>query len=261
MSMDTPAPPDAALVRDFLNSMAWWDDRETWRTPGDLEAWFAANSSLSIRGLGDADLILARRLREGLREVLLSHAGHDPLPAVLGDLELVLGEIPMRMNVGVSGELELVPVESQLAAGLGSILAAIDTMRSDGTWHQLKACSRDGCRWVYWDDSRNQSSRWCSMSVCGNYIKMRRRNNPGEALADALPERGTRPREATVVDVAARAGVSIRTVESVIADATSVALPTRELVQAAIDFLSFRPNPKARALRPGHPRQQEAPVA
>jgi predicted RNA-binding Zn ribbon-like protein len=260
MSMDTPAPPDAALVRDFLNSMAWWDDVETWQAPGDLEAWFEANTSVSVRGLRDADLAVARRMREGLREVLLSHAGHDPLPAVLSDLQLVLGEIPMRMKVEPTGEIGLVPAESQLAAGLGSILSAIDNLRTDGTWHRLKACSRDGCRWVYWDDSRNQSSRWCSMSVCGNYIKMRRRNNPGEALADALPETGAARREATVVDVAARAGVSIRTVSNVVTDAASVALPTRELVDAAIESLGFRPNPKARPLRPGHPRDEEAPV-
>ncbi len=261
MSMDTPAPPDAALVRDFLNTVAWWDDVETWRKPSDLEAWFAAISAVTVRGLDDADLTLARRMREGLREVLLSHAGHDPLPAVLDDLELVLGEIPMRMKVQSTGELGLVPADAQLAAGLGSVLAAIDRMRTDGSWHRLKACSRDGCRWVYWDDSRNQSSRWCSMSVCGNYIKMRRRNNPGESLADALPESGTLKRQATLVDVAARAGVSIRTVSSVVDDAASVPLPTRKLVDAAIRSLDFRPNPLARPLRPGHPRAEEAPVA
>ena len=38
----------------------------------------------------------------------------------------------------------------------------------DGTWGRLKACAEDGCRWAFYDASRNQSGRWCSMAVCGN---------------------------------------------------------------------------------------------
>jgi len=39
---------------------------------------------------------------------------------------------------------------------------------------QIKQCS--GCDWLFVDRSRNHLRRWCSMKVCGNRAKMRRRH-------------------------------------------------------------------------------------
>ncbi|MGW0605381.1 LacI family DNA-binding transcriptional regulator [Streptomyces sp. NPDC002644] len=52
-------------------------------------------------------------------------------------------------------------------------------------------------------------------------------------------------------DVAARAGVSIRTVSNVVSGSGSVAEATRAKVQAALDELGYRPNVAARNLRAG----------
>ena len=38
---------------------------------------------------------------------------------------------------------------------------------------QVKRCN--GCDWLFVDRSRNHLRRWCSMDVCGNRAKMRRR--------------------------------------------------------------------------------------
>ena len=53
---------------------------------------------------------------------------------------------------------------------------------------------------------------------------------------------------ATIDDVAARAGVSIKTVSRVVNHEPNVRPTTRELVQAAIDELGYRPNAAARRL-------------
>ena len=54
------------------------------------------------------------------------------------------------------------PIERALA-----ILAGSD-------WARLKVCRAEDCRWAFYDASRNQVRRWCSMSGCGNHVKMRR---------------------------------------------------------------------------------------
>ena len=56
---------------------------------------------------------------------------------------------------------------------------------------------------------------------------------------------------ASLKDVAARAGVSIRTVSNVVNGSASVAPKTRERVQRALDELGYRPNLAARNLRAG----------
>ena len=58
-----------------------------------------------------------------------------------------------------------------------------------------------------------------------------------------------RPRPASILDVAAVAGVSYQTVSRVINGHPSVRPTTRELVLAAIEELGFRPNRAARVLR------------
>jgi predicted RNA-binding Zn ribbon-like protein len=56
---------------------------------------------------------------------------------------------------------------------LGRIAVATFNARHSGEWQRLKACSRDECQWVFYDQSRSQTSRWCSMRVCGNREKVR----------------------------------------------------------------------------------------
>jgi DNA-binding LacI/PurR family transcriptional regulator len=68
------------------------------------------------------------------------------------------------------------------------------------------------------------------------------------------PTSGNGRRPASILDVAAVAGVSYQTVSRVINDHPSVRPATRELVMAAIEELGFRPNRAARVLRGGRAR-------
>ena len=56
---------------------------------------------------------------------------------------------------------------------------------------------------------------------------------------------------ATLRDVAARSGVSVRTVSNVVTGSKAVAEPTRARVQRAVEELGYRPNMVARSLRSG----------
>jgi predicted RNA-binding Zn ribbon-like protein len=50
--------------------------------------------------------------------------------------------------------------------------SAMDLLTSDELRH-VKQCGR--CDWLFVDRSRNHKRRWCSMSACGNRVKMARR--------------------------------------------------------------------------------------
>jgi predicted RNA-binding Zn ribbon-like protein len=243
----TDVPPAAVLVRDFVNTVEWQEDVESWTTPDRLAAWFAEHTGLTVGALTEDDLRLARRVREGLRSVLLQHAGHEPLPTAAADLNEALARVALRMRVDDDGELRLGADADGAAAAIAHVLTAVDTLRTDGSWHRMKACARESCRWAYWDTSRNRSGRWCSMAWCGNYVKMRTRNGDPLRAEELLPERGT-ARAARLIDVAGRAGVSLKTVSNVVSGAVTVSPKTRARVEAAIAELDYRPNPAAREL-------------
>ena len=49
----------------------------------------------------------------------------------------------------------------------GDLMVSPDTIR-------LRHCSNDKCLWLFLDDSKNGSRRWCSMQACGNRAKAHR---------------------------------------------------------------------------------------
>jgi predicted RNA-binding Zn ribbon-like protein len=64
------------------------------------------------------------------------------------------------------------PETTRLDVMLGPIgLAAVDLLLSPQL-SRLKKCA--GCPWVFLDQSKNQSRRWCAMNDCGTHEKIRR---------------------------------------------------------------------------------------
>ena len=47
---------------------------------------------------------------------------------------------------------------------------------------RVKICPN--CHWLYFDESRNRSRRWCDMNVCGNRAKARRHYDRTSKQAD-----------------------------------------------------------------------------
>ena len=52
-------------------------------------------------------------------------------------------------------------------------LSAADLLTSDKL-SGVRECGADDCAWLFLDESRNHSRRWCDMKVCGNRQKARR---------------------------------------------------------------------------------------
>ena len=53
-------------------------------------------------------------------------------------------------------------------------LAAADMMAHDDLSRVKECPAPDGCRWLFFDESKNRSRRWCSMAHCGATAKARR---------------------------------------------------------------------------------------
>jgi predicted RNA-binding Zn ribbon-like protein len=175
VSEETAVPAAARLVRDFVNTYEPQVDEESLTGPGALAGWFAERGLLRPGvELQPADLAGAVAVREGLRAVLLAHAGHPADPEAGQRLDRVLAAVPVRLSLATGGP-RLVPAgERPVDAALAGLVEAIRQCAEEQVWARLKVCDRDTCRWAYYDASRNHARRWCSMAGCGNYVKMRR---------------------------------------------------------------------------------------
>jgi hypothetical protein len=146
------APGRLEQVRTLLN---------TWRIPNDSRAPVDDLVRKSDRGK-------LRSLRDELRSVVEGTTDTDrSLTAWIDRLGVTVviedGRLRFRHRAGRPGDV------------LTIVLDAV----ADGTWPRLKACP--DCRWVFYDNTRNGSKRWCLMAAagpgsrgCGNIAKVRR---------------------------------------------------------------------------------------
>ena len=157
-----PAPGRLALVERFANTVDPEHGREALHSPERLRA-LLLELGLLDRGVRvtERDLAAARDLRDGIRALALANNG------VPTDVSL---EAPLLVRVDDAGGA-LEPDRRDVAGALAELVGIVYTAKADGTWPRLKACRRDVCRWLFYDRSRNRSSVWCSMAVCGNRTK------------------------------------------------------------------------------------------
>ena len=170
-----PAPGPLRLVQRFVNSADRENEREELETAVALERLLA---ELGVRAedaapLTDADLRRALDVREALRELLLANNGGRVGDEALRTLESAsrAAQFALRFE---PGQGLLVAQAPGLDGALGRILAVVHAAMVDGSWERLKACPREVCFWVFYDRSKNLSSKWCAMSVCGNRTKKAR---------------------------------------------------------------------------------------
>lgn len=110
--------------------------------------WRAAEALVAGSALdtGDVDTIAGALGATEYRR-RLTHDGH-----------FRVDEEPVRKSWGW--------VRSEIASSFCNLLANRDPQR-------LKICENADCHWVFFDESKNRTRRWCG-EVCGNLIKVRR---------------------------------------------------------------------------------------
>ena len=186
--VDDTTPPAARLVRDFVNTYEPQTGEESLRSADALGDWLVEQDLVPTgTAITEGDLGTVRAVREGLRNVLLGHAGHDPRPEATEAFRAVLADLPLRLDVDATGFRLVSTRPDPVGQALGRVLDAVREAGQDGSWPRLKVCARDTCRWAFYDASRNQVRRWCSMAGCGNAIKMQRAYATRKARAGSRP--------------------------------------------------------------------------
>jgi predicted RNA-binding Zn ribbon-like protein len=121
----------------------------------------------------------AVRFRDDLYAVLTSASeGTEPDPQRLETLNATLREAAQQRALvhGPEGyEWSWTPKESNRPQRILWSVAhsAVDLLTSE--WlDRVGVCDEDTCGWLFIDESRNRSRRWCDMKDCGNRAKVRR---------------------------------------------------------------------------------------
>ncbi len=169
-----PAPPPLDLVQDFVNTEipVWAQDDIA--TPDELAAWLRSRGLLAADGVVDAaSFVRARALRSLLRELASRNAHGDAElePAFRAKFAAAVADARLRVGLDERGALRLEPDGNGVDGALAGILVRVLDADASGAWRRMKSCPGAHCGWLFYDASRNASSTWCSMAICGNRSK------------------------------------------------------------------------------------------
>jgi predicted RNA-binding Zn ribbon-like protein len=168
-----PAPPPLDLVQDFVNTEIPDFAHDALATPHELAAWLGGRGLLAADEPVAAELfVAARELRSLLRSLaLLNTLGVSPDEALRARFDSALDGVVLRPLLDADGSVQLAAPTDGASRALAAIVAVVVEAQAAGSWRRMKACRKDGCGWLFYDGSRNCSSSWCSMSICGNRTK------------------------------------------------------------------------------------------
>ena len=170
------------LCLDVLHS-DWHDYRGTAKDEDRLlstEWWkqLIARWNFSVEGLPDASTIVTfhelRALMQRVVQALLQH--HVPVEQDIMSLNSYLDKVPSKLELTKAGkefQLQQVSLIGGWEHVLGEVAISFAMLLAQHDPSRIKQCENPDCRWIYYDESANQSRRWCEDS-CANLIRVRR---------------------------------------------------------------------------------------
>ena len=163
------------LVQAFVNTADLEPGTDQLSNPHTLKAWLVERGLMAPnQPAHDADLKHAVAVREAIRGTIGANSGGSFYPVDVATLNGAVSASRLLPRFGPDGKARLEPRADGVEGALGRIVAAVFAAMNEEDWTRLKLCSSATCRWAFYDQSRNHSSRWCRMASCGNRQKAKR---------------------------------------------------------------------------------------
>ena len=186
--------PGGALCLDFCNTgqpMMESSQREWLPDFAELIGWLATAGAISgkqaaaLRAAGERSPEAARKLwarairfRQALARVLLAKA--EDRAAAEEDLRALEAEYARtasfaRLAPTADGFAWALDADGrELEAALRPLAESAVSLMTSERIARLRRCGNSTCYWLFIDETKNCSRRWCEMASCGNLMKVRR---------------------------------------------------------------------------------------
>ncbi len=168
------------LCFDLVNSQ-WYITHKPYRDPlrdrdwlaDFLEHWRLAD--LAAPSAAQLDELLA--LRSLLTEIIGTLCRKETLTGEqLAAANRYLRLAPLRYEAAAAAgqfQLELKPLQWDWNYALAKITASLFELLAHYPLDRLRQCENPDCRWVFYDDSKSSTRKWCG-NTCASLIKVRK---------------------------------------------------------------------------------------
>jgi predicted RNA-binding Zn ribbon-like protein len=161
-----------SVALDFAYTGGFGERWESLHTPHDLSTWLQERFHEIGADASDRDLTDAKAMRASLARLARAASRSEPAPA--GDVDILnlfaaTPDIPPALGGGSRQA-------GRSTARTGQALSAMAREAVDLFAHaqeRIRECAAADCDLIFYDDSRSNNRRWCSMQRCGNRAKVR----------------------------------------------------------------------------------------
>jgi predicted RNA-binding Zn ribbon-like protein len=186
--------PGGALCLDFCNSGQGIRNiqRQEWITSfGDLVDWLEAAEAIGatqaakLRRAGEQSRNAASKLwtralelREAMARVFLARTeGRQAAGEDLRAIDAEYARTAAFARLSATEEGFRWTIDSSVAgldAALRPLVESAVALLTSDRLARLRRCGNSTCYWLFLDETKNCSRRWCEMASCGNLMKVRR---------------------------------------------------------------------------------------
>jgi predicted RNA-binding Zn ribbon-like protein len=167
--------PAIETFNGFSDVLAWCERTKSvdGRNASELDGWARRHSNEA--GHLFEDMIAARETIYVLFSA--SAAGRALSDRDLDALNRLLAGAPRRANLTIAKDgamWRLPPATTDAASLLAPVLWSAGDLLAGERLQRVRLCANEKCRWLFLDDSKSGTRRWCSMTSCGNRAKAHR---------------------------------------------------------------------------------------
>jgi predicted RNA-binding Zn ribbon-like protein len=164
---------------DRLDKPGWWNVMDEWGMAAD-------------QPLSGTDRERLKALRSWLRNLVEKLV--QGVPLIDEDMDLInsfLQQVPVRRKlVAENGRYRwiLTPDKKDWRWVEAEIIASFAGMLTEHDPSRIRICENQQCLWVFYDESKNRSRRWCDNRTCGNRMNVRKHRQRRRQTKGGRPE-------------------------------------------------------------------------
>jgi predicted RNA-binding Zn ribbon-like protein len=147
---------------------------EQWHGPSDAATWLEGRFPEVDSAVGERELIDAKALRDAIaRAVLAASRDEGPSPDDVDVINLFAATPDIPPSLG-GGTRQAGRSRARVGQALSVMAREAVELFAPEERERIRECAADDCTIVFYDESRSNNRRWCSMQRCGNRAKVRR---------------------------------------------------------------------------------------
>jgi predicted RNA-binding Zn ribbon-like protein len=165
---------DAGSVAiDFAYAGGFGRAPESLTTPTALVGWLWTRFPALEGTATDRELVDAQALQRALARLIIATATDQPRPPEDVDVINLFAATPDIPPVLAGGTRQAGRTKARVGQALSAITREAVTLLGPANADRIRTCAASDCDLIFYDDSRSNNRRWCSMQRCGNRAKVR----------------------------------------------------------------------------------------